>query len=118
MKRIEWTAESGKAVALTLATERTINADGDLVTVPDWDLRLEVAGLSAIYNFQVAEHPTYGTILDAGRIKVRVPADQAAAVKALVAEYRAEVERRIDADLAASKEYDEGRERMRKVMGY
>ncbi len=72
----------------------------------------------ADYDFQVAEHPTYGTILDAGRIKVRVPADQAAAVKALVAEYRAEVERRIDADLAVSKEYDEGRERMRRVMGY
>ena len=115
MKRIEWTAESGKAVALTLATERTINADGDLVTAPAWDLRLEVAGLSAIYDFQVAEHPTYSHP-DAGRIKVRVPARPGRSGQG--AEYRAEVERRIDADLAVSKEYDEGRERMRRVMGY
>ena len=118
MKQITWTAQSGKEIALTLHTERTINADGDRVTVDAYNLTLEVTGVTGLYSFRLTTHPEHGDILDAGHVKIKVPADKIEAVAALMDEYETEINRRIDAQMAVDAEYEEGRERMRQIMGY
>ncbi|MDD4986650.1 MAG: hypothetical protein PHQ43_12895 [Dehalococcoidales bacterium] len=124
MNQVQWTAESGRNVSLELLTERTVNADGDLVNVPDWQIRLTIDGLPAFGSVKLTTVPEYdGLVMDAGllgrqRIIVRVPEEHRIEVETLVTEYKAEINRRIDNDLTVAKEYEEGRERMRKVMGY
>lgn len=123
-RQITWTTRDGKPVVVTVAlvTERTVDADGHVITVPccEMTIRAEVNGVVVGYGRpERANHPV--AVAKIG--KLGLTADNLSRIIAAIQEieatpeWTAKVERERAGEVAA-REYDQHRAMMRKVMGY
>jgi len=85
VQSIAWTAPRGE-VKITVVRNARLSTNG-YITASTHSIALTLAGNQAAYRAQV-EHPEHGYCLEAdmGRLLVRVPADKAEAVRALLTE--------------------------------
>ncbi len=114
---ITWTTPGNTKISLAIVTEQPSLID-QRVTVPCYDLQIRV-GHAVWGGAELIEHPQHGTVLKAytGGSMVKVPAEDRAAVAALLADYNAEIERRSQTSVAADRAYQAHRAVMRKVLG-
>jgi hypothetical protein len=115
MKTISWTTPKGTEISLTLSTEKQINCDGDKSMVPDWDL-IATAGTTYFHRPIIKPHPAAGICLNDGNKWAPIAANVLDEVKALVAEFHAERNRRIQASIKADREYAAHYNRIRRAM--
>ena len=126
MKQIKWSTSKGEAVVVVgLKTEKTINADGDQITVTCCDLIVsatiagQYVGNSITRKAQTVQGvPLAGNI---GKLAVRV--EHMALIDAAIAEIKATPEWQTkEAAMAANAktddEYNQHRAMMARVMGY
>lgn len=125
-QQVTWQTSKGLAtVTVTLTTSKTVDADGDKVTVPACELHItaEVEGMGMIG----CGRPTTVKAAPAGVVacigSLALSAEHLASINAAIA--AAESTPEWQAKLAAeaesrrqSDEYERGREMMRRVMGY
>lgn len=127
MKRlIEWQTKDGRKVTVTveLETNRTINADGDKITVPVCEMNITaevegmgVVGMGGVQNVVVN---TQGIVARIG--KLAITADNLDRINEAIAEVEATPEwkekvRRHERDMKVGEEYEAHRIKMEKIMG-
>lgn len=117
MTSTTFTARNGSQVRIEIATSKTSWSDGYEIEVDDYRVDMHANG-KTLTNVGLVDHPQHGLCIQTATGIGPVPAAAAEAVKAVFAEYRAEVARRRAAADALEAKYQAGRERLRRVMGY
>jgi len=129
MRQVKWTLNDGRTATITvsLQTERTISADGDVATVPCCEIHIvgEVAGVVMGDSAdRLASPRRVGTSTVVGRCGgLGIREQQMAEIEAAIAEIKStpewiENERRQAEARRESAKYEAHRDRMRRVMGY
>jgi len=126
-RKIEWTNSKGQQVvaAIGIRTGKTINADGDEMTVSccEWYETVYLAGQIAGYSIDRITPVQVGAILVAGKSgTVGIPVEQMDAIDAARAELRAtpvwaEHEAKIARNVKECEEYEASRRYIERVMG-
>ncbi len=126
-REIKWETKTGKQVTctITLTTQKTLNADGDKVTVPCCEMNMwaEVEGMGIIgYGkpYKRDDLPS-GAVAAIGKLAIKPK--QYEAILTAIAEIETTPEWQAHLTQKAQnekddREYDEHRQTMRKVMGY
>lgn len=126
MKQIKWNTSRGEAVVtVSLVTEKTINADGDMVKVSCCDLtiRATIAG-QHVGDYITRKAQTVQGVQLAGNIgKLAVRVEHMTLIDAAIAEIKATPEWQakeaaIAANAKTGEEYNQHRAMMARVMGY
>lgn len=116
---ITLTTAKGAQLRLFIRTETQSPGDHNFMA-PCWDLVVAI-GDNAPVVAEVTEHAVHGLCikgsLGSKPFLAPVPEAYRAAVRALATEYKTEVERRLNAALAADQKYEAHRETMRRVLG-
>lgn len=100
MQQISFKTPRGADVSIQIVTEREWDID-HTVKVPCYEMRTVVNGNWYGCGFDFVDHPEHGAVLIIGGIPlIQVPAAQAEEVRGFLAAYKAEVSRRVKADLA------------------
>lgn len=124
---VAWMTGTGKqaTVDIELVTSRTINLDGDKHTVPCCEIEItaSVEGLGIVGTGEPTTIPANGRNLVACIGKLGLTSETRALVEAAIAEIKASPEWTAKvaaqaAAIASSAQYEAGRERMHRVMGY
>jgi hypothetical protein len=114
---ISFETTRGAKVDLSIRTEIWSGRDdmaGKPIMVPDWSLDLRVNGKAVIGGgIDLVDHPEAGPALKpwAANMYIAVPAEHVEAVAALLATYRAEIDRRSAEDRAANRDTRSASER-------
>lgn len=97
----------GADISLAIKTEQPNIADHNF-TAPCYELELRINGERVFGGVERKDDPTHGPVIHATMAKkiIPIPADKVAEVDALMGEYKAEIERRGNAQRAADEAYE------------
>jgi hypothetical protein len=115
MTKVSFKTEKGSEISIALITERVevVSLDGDNRTLCNavWELEITLNG-KVWHTARRADHPVAGAAIYFDNNVAPIPADKLAAVDDLIATYRAELDRRMDAKFSADIAYNADHKRI------